>query len=77
MAGGWAPDGAEQAQIDANLDDALAAARRNLPSGESARAVVHCLPRRSGQTTAIPLRLQPARQQGQPAEIGYLKLMVS
>jgi len=25
MAGGWAPDGAEQAQIDANLDDALAA----------------------------------------------------
>ena len=26
MAGGWAPDGAEQAQIDANLDDALAAA---------------------------------------------------
>ncbi len=37
MAGGWAPDGAEQAQIDANLDDALAAARQNLPSGESAR----------------------------------------
>ena len=36
MAGGWAPDGAEQAQIDANLDDALAAARRNLPSGECA-----------------------------------------
>ncbi|MBH5329637.1 DksA/TraR family C4-type zinc finger protein [Eikenella sp. S3360] len=42
MAGGWAPDGAEQAQIDANLDDALAAARQNLPSGESARECDEC-----------------------------------
>ena len=42
MAGGWAPDGAEQAQIDANLDDALAAARKNLPSGESARECAEC-----------------------------------
>lgn len=42
MAGGWAPDGAEQAQIDANLDDALAAARQNLPSGESARECAEC-----------------------------------
>ena len=42
MAGGWAPDGAEQAQIDANLDDALAAARQNLPSGESARECAGC-----------------------------------
>ena len=42
MAGGWAPDGAEQAQIDANLDDALAAARQNLLSGESARECAEC-----------------------------------
>ncbi len=42
MAGGWAPDGAEQAQIDANLDDALAAARQNLPSGESACECTEC-----------------------------------
>ncbi len=42
MAGGWATDGAEQAQIDANLDDALAAARQNLPSGESARECAEC-----------------------------------
>ena len=42
MAGGWAPDGAEQAQIDATLDDALAAVRQNLPSGESARECAEC-----------------------------------
>ena len=42
MAGGWAPDGAEQVQIDANLDDALAAARQNLPSGESACECTEC-----------------------------------
>ena len=42
MAGGWAPDGAEQAQIDANLDDALAAARQNMPSGERARECAEC-----------------------------------
>ncbi len=39
MAGGWAPDGAEQAQIDATLNDAIEQARRALPSGESA---VYC-----------------------------------
>lgn len=42
MAGGWAPDGAEQAQIDASLDDALAFVRQNLPSGESAHACAEC-----------------------------------
>ena len=39
MAGGWAPDGAEQAQINASLDDALALVRQNLPQGHSAQ---HC-----------------------------------
>ncbi len=42
MAGGWAPDGAEQAQIDASLDDALAFVRQNLPQGESAHECVEC-----------------------------------
>ncbi|WP_373754394.1 DksA/TraR family C4-type zinc finger protein [Neisseria weixii] len=42
MAGGWAPDGAEQAQIDASLDDALAFARRHLPSGKSAYECTEC-----------------------------------
>ena len=39
MAGGWAPDGAEQAQIDASLDDALAFVRQNLPQGDSAERI--------------------------------------
>ncbi len=42
MAGGWAPDGAEQAQMDASLDDALAFARQHLPSGESAHECIEC-----------------------------------
>lgn len=42
MAGGWAPDGAEQAQIDASLDDALAFVRRHLPSGNSAYECAEC-----------------------------------
>ena len=42
MAGGWAPDGAEQAQIDASLDDALAFVRQNLPQGDSAEHCVEC-----------------------------------
>ena len=57
MAGGWAPDGAEQAQIDANLDDALAAARQNLPSGESARECAECgepIPEARTQKSSAP-----------------------
>ena len=42
MAGGWAPDGAEQAQIDASLDDALAFVRQNLPQGQSAHHCSEC-----------------------------------
>ncbi len=33
MAGGWARDGAVQDQIDDNVNDAVAAARRRLSSG--------------------------------------------
>ncbi len=39
MAGGWSRDGADQEQIEATLNDALARARRALPQGESA---THC-----------------------------------
>lgn len=39
MAGGFAKDGAVQDQIDASVDDAVARARREIPSGES---LTHC-----------------------------------
>ncbi|MDO5686565.1 MAG: DksA/TraR family C4-type zinc finger protein [Neisseria sp.] len=55
MAGGWAQDGAEQAQIDASLDDALAFVRRNLPQGESASECDECgaeIP--AARRTALP-----------------------
>ncbi|UOO77665.1 DksA/TraR family C4-type zinc finger protein [Neisseria sp. Dent CA1/247] len=42
MAGGWAPDGAEQEQIEASLEDALALVRQHLPAGESAHECVEC-----------------------------------
>lgn len=42
MAGGWAPDGAEQEQIEASLEDALALVRQHLPAGESARECAEC-----------------------------------
>ena len=42
MAGGWAPDGAEHAQMDASLDDALAFARQHLPSCEGVHECIEC-----------------------------------
>ncbi|EOI3469710.1 DksA/TraR family C4-type zinc finger protein [Cronobacter turicensis] len=35
MASGWANDGAVQDQIDSTVEDAVARARRDLPTGES------------------------------------------
>ena len=35
MAGGWAADGAEQEQIQATINDAIAQARRHLPQGKT------------------------------------------
>ncbi|MBN2358076.1 MAG: DksA/TraR family C4-type zinc finger protein [Deltaproteobacteria bacterium] len=35
MAVGWARDGAVQDQIDASVEDEVARARRNLPTGDS------------------------------------------
>lgn len=42
MATGWAPDGAEQAQIDASVEDALNQIRARLPQGESAHYCDEC-----------------------------------
>lgn len=42
MAGGWAKDGAEQAQIESTLDDAVQRARSQLPRGESLENCEEC-----------------------------------
>ncbi len=42
MAGGFAKDGAVQEQIDASIEDAIAHARRQLPSGESRERCEEC-----------------------------------
>ncbi|OBX79487.1 hypothetical protein A9308_00120 [Moraxella atlantae] len=42
MASGWAADGAEQEQISATVEDAIARARRALPTGESAAFCEEC-----------------------------------
>lgn len=39
MASGWAADGAENEQIEATINDAIARAKRALPQGES---LTHC-----------------------------------
>lgn len=55
MATGWAGDGAVQDQIDATVKDAIARARRNLPSGPS---LTHC------EECDAPI--PPARQKAVP-----------
>lgn len=42
MASGWANENAVQEQIDATLDDAIAKARGQLPSGKSAEFCEEC-----------------------------------
>ncbi len=42
MAGGWSKDGAVQDQIDASVEDAVAHARRQIPSGDSALYCEDC-----------------------------------
>jgi phage/conjugal plasmid C-4 type zinc finger TraR family protein len=42
MASGWAPEGAVQDQIDASIEDAVAAVRRNISGGESAEFCEEC-----------------------------------
>jgi len=42
MAGGWTRDGAIQDQIDDTVSDAVKAARKRMPHGESAKECVEC-----------------------------------
>lgn len=42
MAGGWAKDGAEQAQIDDTVEDALQRVRSEIPAGESLQECEEC-----------------------------------
>jgi len=42
VAGGFAKDGAVQDQIDANIDDAIKRARKQLPHGESLERCHEC-----------------------------------
>ncbi|MCL7751420.1 DksA/TraR family C4-type zinc finger protein [Guyparkeria hydrothermalis] len=42
MAGGWAKDGAEQAQIDDTVEDALQRVRSEIPTGESLAECEEC-----------------------------------
>lgn len=42
MAGGWYKDGAIQEQIDASVNDAVAAARGNIKKGPSLQYCEHC-----------------------------------
>ena len=55
MAGGWAPDGAVQDQIDDTVADAVMIARARMPAGESATHCVECdeqIP--EGRRRAVP-----------------------
>ncbi|MFT4196667.1 MAG: DksA/TraR family C4-type zinc finger protein [Pseudoxanthomonas sp.] len=66
MATGWAGDGAVQDQIDATVGDAVARARRQLPSGPSLQRCEECdalIP--EARRKAVPgVRLCVACQQG-------------
>jgi RNA polymerase-binding transcription factor DksA len=53
MAGGWAPDGAVQEQIDASIEDAVQQVRSQLPKGAELENCQNC-------DVAIPLARRQA-----------------
>ncbi|UXY09531.1 DksA/TraR family C4-type zinc finger protein [Kosakonia sp. ML.JS2a] len=65
MASGWANDDAVQQQIDSTIDDAVARARRDIPTGESLMECEECgEPIPEARRNAIPgVRLCVACQQ--------------
>ncbi len=77
MASGWAPDGAEQAQIDASLADALSQVRERIASGESLRECEECgeaIPearRRAVQGVRLCVQCQAAADKQQRIFAGY------
>lgn len=55
MAGGWAPDGAVQDQIDDTITDAVLSARVRMPSGDSEMHCDNCgEPIPEGRRRALP-----------------------
>jgi len=77
VAGGWAKDGADQEQIDATVEDAIARARRQLRSGPSLSHCEECdAPIPQARREAVPgVRLcvgcQQAADREQAAFSGY------
>ena len=77
MAGGWTSDGAVQEQIDSSIDDAIARARSELPTGESLTHCEECdAPIPEARRAALPgVRLcvtcQAARDKAGGAFSGY------
>lgn len=70
MAGGWAPDGAVQDQIDDTISDAVLSARLRMPAGESETHCEECgepIPER--RRAAVPgVRTCVACQSGRDAK---------
>ncbi|HTJ89013.1 MAG TPA: DksA/TraR family C4-type zinc finger protein [Acidocella sp.] len=55
MAGGWAPDGAVQDQIDDTIADAVMIARARMPAGEGETHCAECgEPIPEGRRRAVP-----------------------
>lgn len=77
MAGGWAPDGAEQQQIDDSLADALGFVRANLPQGESAEECAECgetIPearRKAMPGVQLCVQCQEVRDKHQAFQVAY------
>lgn len=77
MANGWAKDGAEQEQIDATVDDAVARIKSQMKQGESATHCEECdeaIP--EARRVAVPgvtlcIRCQEAFDKAQTAFSGY------
>jgi len=77
MASGWANDGAVQEQIDSTIEDAIARARSQMPSGESLEYCEECgalIP--EARRKAVPgvhlcVNCQAAHDKAQAAYAGY------
>lgn len=77
MAGGWTSDGAVQEQIDSSIEDAVARARSQLPSGASLTHCEECdAPIPEARRQAVPgvrlcVNCQAAHDREQAAFSGY------
>ena len=77
MAGGWTNDSAVQEQIDSSIEDAVARARSQLPTGESLSHCAECeAPIPEARRQAVPgvrlcVNCQAAHDREQAAFSGY------